>query len=133
MGLPQSYNNQVPFGKMSITAAGSTVLLSVNCGPFGGQVANRENYLAPPVPGATAQYFVIEADVNNSGNIYLLPRGKTVASNPSSIMAQIAPGGYLPFPFAAGGGPGLQPENFCLDTDAVSGTQLAYGYATLNG
>lgn len=129
MPTPMSYNGITPFGKMGITAAGTTTLLSVNCGPFGGGVPGP-NYLNPPVPGASADYFTIQADLNNSGNIYLLPRGKTASGNPTSILAQIPPGGAIPFPYAAGGGPGLTPENFCLDTDGT-GTQYAYGYAAM--
>lgn len=131
MGYPQSYNGTVPFGKMAIAAAGTTTPLSANCGSFGGQTIGT-NYLNPPVPGATAQQFTIQADQANSGNLYLLPRGKTAAGNPASIMVQIPPGGAVTFPVGLTG-PGLQPENFVLDTDAVSGTQNAYGYATLNG
>jgi hypothetical protein len=73
----------------------------------------------------------IQADPGNSGNIYLLPRGKTASANPGSIMAVIGPGGFLPFPAASMLGVGFTPENFCLDTDAASGTQYAYGYGTL--
>ena|SRR5271156_1542839 len=132
MPYPQSYNGQVPFGQMAITAAGTTTALSVNCGAFGGQISGAD-YKNPPVPGGAAQYFMIQAGLSNSGNLYLLPRGKTAAGNPASIMAILPPGSSIPFPFSAASGPGLQPENFVLDTDAVSGTQYAYGYATLNG
>jgi hypothetical protein len=131
MPIPQSYNGQVPLGKIAITAAGTTSLLSTNCGPFGGNVGGTA--LQPAVPGTAAQYFLILADQNNSGNLYLLPRGKTATGNPTSIMAIIPPGGSIPFPFSGDAGPGLQPENFCLDTDAGSGTQYAYGYATMRG
>ena len=129
MPIPMSYNGTVPLGKISITAAGSTQLLSVNCGPFGGGVPGP-NYLNPPVPGASADYFMVQAALANTGNLYLLPRGKTASANPGSILAQIGPGGSLPFPYSAGGGPGLTPENFCLDMDG-SGTQVAYGYAAM--
>lgn len=129
MGYPQSYNSQVPLGRITVTAPGATVLLSVNCGPFAGQVAGAD-YRNPPVPGGAAEYFMLQADPNNAGNLYLMPRGKTAAGNPTSIMAVLPPGSSIPFPFSAGSGPGLTPENFCLDTDA-SGT--AYGYATLAG
>jgi hypothetical protein len=72
----------------------------------------------------------IQADSANSGNIYLLPRGNTAAANPGTILAKIGPGGSLPFPAAIMSGVGFTPENFCLDTDATSGTQYAYGYGT---
>lgn len=129
MPIPNSYNGITPLGKMAITAAGTTTLLSVNCGVFGGAVGGTPSN--PPVPGQAADYFLIEADSANGGNLYLMPRGKTAAGNPTFILAQIPPGGAFPFPYSAGGGPGLQPENFCLDTDAVSGTQHAYGYAAM--
>lgn len=129
MPLPQSYNGIVPLGKIAITAAGTTTLLSVNCGPFGGAVGGTPSN--PPVPGAAADYFMIQADLNNSGNLYLMPRGKTAVGNPAAILAQLPPGSAIPFPYSSGGGPGLTPENFCLDTDAVAGTQNAYGYAAM--
>lgn len=134
MPYPQSYNGIVPLGKLAITAAGTTTPLSQNCGPFGGAITSTPpNYQNPPVPGGAADYFFIQADLNNSGSLYLMPHGKTAATNPDKILAQIGPGGQLPFPYSAGGGPGLQPENFVLDTDAVSGTQNAYGYAAMRG
>lgn len=131
MPVPQSYNGQVPLGQMAITAAGTTTLLSVNCGPFGGAIGGSPSN--PPPPGAAGEYFMIQAKASNTGNIILLPRGKTASANPASIMAVIPPGGSIPFPYSASGSPGLTPENFCLDTDAVSGTQYAYGYATMRG
>lgn len=129
MPIPQSYCGQVPLGKMSITAAGTTTQLSVNCGNFGGAIGGTASN--PPVPGASAQQFTIQADKANTGNLYLLPRGKTAAGNPASIMCQLQAGQSVTFP-AGIGGPGMQPENFCLDTDAGS-TQNAYGYATMVG
>jgi len=119
----------VPLGKLTITAAGTTVLLSANCGPLGGQpITNWQN---PPAPGQAFRFVEIQADPSNSGNLYLLPRGKTVTANPGSIIALIGPGGSLPFPNGIMAGVGITPENFCLDTDAGSGTQYAYGYGTL--
>ena len=131
MPQPKSYNGQVPFGKIAISAAGSPAPLSQNCGPFGGAVSGP-NYLNPPSPGCAAQQFTIQAFPGNSGNIYLLPRGKTAAGNPEAIFCVLFPSGAVTFPEGLGG-PGLQPENFVLDTDAGSGTQYAYGYATLVG
>jgi hypothetical protein len=73
----------------------------------------------------------IQADIANTGNLYLLPRGNTATANPGTIIAKIAPGASLPLPTGIMVGNGFVPENFCLDTDAVSGTQLAYGFGSL--
>lgn len=130
MPYPKAYDGQVPLGKMAITAAGTTTPLSVNCGNFGGAIGGTPSN--PPVPGAAAVQFTIQASAQNSGNLYLLPRGATAAGNPSLIMAVLSPGGSITFP-AGLQGPGMQPENYVLDTDAASGTQNAYGFATLPG
>ena len=131
MPMPQSYCGQVPLGRMAVTAAGTTTPLSINCGNFGGTVP-AGNYLNPPSFGQAAMQFTVQALVGNSGNLYLLPRGKTAVGNPEAIMCILGPGQSITFP-AGLQGPGMQPENFVLDTDAVSGTQYAYGYATLGG
>jgi hypothetical protein len=118
----------VPIGQLAITAAGTTTLLSANCGTYGGQTA------APGTtawtPGAAWRGMEIQADPANSGNLFLLPRGKTASANPGSIIAKIGPGGSLPFPAVAMSGIGFTPENFCLDMDGT-GTQYAYGYGIL--
>jgi hypothetical protein len=72
----------------------------------------------------------LQADIANTGNLYLLPRGNTAAGNPGVIIAKIAPGASLPLPTGVMIGAGFVPENFCLDSDA-SGTQNAYGFASL--
>jgi hypothetical protein len=61
-----------------------------------------------------------------------MPRGKTVASNPESILAVVGPGGTLAFPYSGSMGPGLLPENFAFDTDS-GGTLYFYGYAVMRG
>lgn len=123
------YNSFVPLGQLAITAAGTTTPLSANCGPYGGQVGS--DWQNPPVPGSAFRYVEIQADASNTGNLYLLPRGNTASSNPEAIMAKITPGASAPFPTGIMSGVGFTPENFVLDTDAVSGTQYAYGFATL--
>lgn len=123
------YPSFIPLGRLAITAAGTTTLLSANCGPYGGQAGG--SWQNPPLPGNAWRGMEIQADPSNSGDIYLLPRGKTAAGNPEAIMAKIGPGGSLPFPASSMIGCGFTPENFCLDTDAESGTQYAYGYGTL--
>jgi hypothetical protein len=120
------YNALVPLGKITITAAGVTVPLSVNCGPYGGQTGTYPN---PPVPGNAWRGFEIEADSGNGGKIYLLPRGKTAVANPEAILAVIGPGGSLVFPQSSMSGVGVLPENFVLDTDGTNA--VAYGYGAL--
>lgn len=130
MPLPQSYDGQVPLGKMTIAAAGTPTSLAVNCGNFGGSISGP-GYQNPGLPGGAAVQFTIQSDPSNSGNLYLMPRGKTVTANPGSIMAIIFPGGSITYPNLSTG-PGMQPENYALDTDGA-GAQVAYGFATMQG
>lgn len=123
------YGAFVPIGQLAITTPGDTVPLSFNCGPYGGQQGT--DWKNPPVPGNAWRGMEIQADPANSGNLYLLPRGKTAAGDPGSILAKIGPGGSLPFPAASMMGVGFTPENFVIDTDSSDGTQYAYGYGTL--
>jgi len=123
------YNALVPLGTLTISAIGATVPLSVNCGPYGGQT-ELGNY----VPGNAFRGFMLQASADNSGNLYLLPRGKTAAANQDLIFAVLVPGESLVFPMSGMSGIGVLPENFCLDTDAVAGEgylAVAYGYGTL--
>jgi hypothetical protein len=123
------YSSLVPLGTITITAIGATVALSVNCGNYGGQ-GSSGSY----VPGNAWRGMEITADPGNSGNIYLLPRGKTAAANPEAIFAKIGPGGSLSFPNSSMAGVGILPENFCLDTDAAAGVGykcVAWGYGTI--
>lgn len=130
MPLPQSYDGQVPLGKMTISAAGTTTSLAVNCGNFGGSISGPD-YRTPGLPGGAAVQFTIQADPANSGNLYLMPRGKTASGNPASIMAILSPGGSITYPNVSTG-PGMQPENYALDTDGA-GAQNAYGFAAMQG
>ena len=121
------YSAFVPLGSITITAAGATVALSANCGPYGGQQGTDWKNI--PVPGNAWRGMEIQADPANNGNVYLLPRGKTASANPGLIMGKIGPGGSLQFPAAVMFGVGFTPENFCLDTDGTSA--VVYGYGVL--
>ncbi len=129
MPNPQTYVSFVPLGKVAITAAGTPSPLSQNCGPLGGRITGP-SYLDPPVPGARLRQVTIQAPSTNTGALYLLPRGKTVTGNPESIMLIISIGGAATFPSGLMSESFL-PENFVLDTDAVSGTQYFYGYGVI--
>ena len=122
------FNALVPLGRLSVTVAGTTIPLSTNCGPYGGQQGTDWKNI--PVPGNAWRGFMLQAAPGNSGNIYLLPRGKTASANPESIFGVIGPGGSLQFPQSNMTGVGVLPENFVLDMDG-SGTQICYGYGTL--
>src|SRR6266568_5746457 len=129
MPNPQTYVSLVPLGKIAITAAGTPSPLSQNCGPLAGQIGGS-NYLNPPIPGSLLRQVTIQSATTNSGNLYLLPRGKTATGNPESILLQIGIGGAATSPSGLMS-ESILPENFVLDTDAVSGTQNAYGYGVI--
>lgn len=125
------YQGLVPFGKCSVTA-GTPVSLAVNCGPLGGQVVTQPGGgpSTIPVPGTSLQQCTIQADPSNGGNLYLLPRGRTLSANPTAVLLQIIPGASATFPSGLTG-PGLLPENFVIDSDG--GTCVFYGYGVLVG
>jgi hypothetical protein len=116
----------IPIGKITVAVVGTPVPLSFNCGPYGGQQGT--DWKNPPVPGMAWRFMEIQGDNDNLGNLYLLPRGKTAAGNPGSILAKIPPGGSIPFPSSVMGANGFTPENFVLDSDAVN--CVAYGYGS---
>ena len=121
--------NIQPLGKMGVTAAGTTTLLSVNCGPQAGATSNPGGQ-PPYVPflgGRPFRQFQLTADSANTGRIFLLPRGQTATGNPGSIIDVLTPGLTRTYPFGVSDSSGYLPENFCLDTDAASGTQYTYG------
>lgn len=117
------YVSTVPFGKCSITAAGTPTPLSQNCGQLQGTVAG--------IPGQVLVQITIQAATANTGNLYLLPRGNTASANPDAIMLELAAGGSVTLPVGLIDDNGYLPENFVLDTDAVSGTQYFYGFGIL--
>lgn len=117
------YANLVPLGKITVTTAGTPVLLSTNCGPQAGQVTTGPT---PPLSGQPFRGIVLTAPASgNTGNVYLLPRGKT-ASNTESIIAAIEPGTTVPIPYGTLWGSGILPENFVLDADTNG--NFVYGY-----
>ena len=125
--MPQ-FPNIVPLGKMTITTAGITVALSVNCGQQQGQVPTYGT-TSPPVSGKAMRQIVIMADKANTLNIYVLPKGKTLSSNPGLIIAAIPPGTSQPIPFGVSDSSGYLPENFVLDTDTNG--NIAYGFGVI--
>jgi hypothetical protein len=122
------YNTLVPLGAMTVSATGTTTLLSVNCGPLGGQVGNLNDYQHPPVPGTPLRQIILTN--GNVGNAYLLPRGKTAAANPESIIAYINKGATVVIPFGQPFEGGILPENFCLDADTSA--TIVYGCGVLS-
>lgn len=121
MGGP--FPNLVPLGKFTITVGG-LIQLSLNCGPQGQQLPATTGI--PAKSGRAFRGFVVMADLANTGNIYILPAGKTLAANPSLIIAAIPKGTAIPVPWGVSDSSGYLPENFCFDTD--TGNNLAYGY-----
>ena len=120
-----SYPNLAPLGLLTVTTAGTPVLLSTNCGAQSGGVGGTQT--SPPKFGRAFRQIQLTCPISNSGFVYLLPRGKTASGNPEAIMAAIAPGETQPFPYGESVSSGLVPENLVLDAD-TSGS-VVYGCA----
>jgi hypothetical protein len=121
------YPNIVPLGRITVIAVGTTTLLSVNCGPKSGSVVGTT--ISPPRPGFAFRQIRLAADKANTGQVFLLPLGKTAAANPDTIIAVIGPGQQVSIPDGVLSASGFVPENFCLDTDL--GGSVIYGCAVL--
>jgi hypothetical protein len=122
-----SYSPNIqPLGVLTVSAPGTTTLLSANCGPLaGGTVGTPSN---PPLPGTPLRQVVLQAaSPGNVGNVYVLPRGSTFAANPGSVLAVIQPNSTVPFPYGLPTANGILPENFCLDADTAGNTVYGYG------
>ena len=117
------WSNVVPLGKLTISTAGDAIPLSTNCGALQGSVSGTT--ASPNIPGQALRQIILSADAENKKNVYLLPRGSTLASNPENIIAAIAPGKTIALPFGVSTGAGYLPENFVLDTDTDD--NIAYG------
>jgi hypothetical protein len=121
------FPNIQPLGLLTVTAPGTTTALSANCGPLaGGTVGTPSN---PPLAGTALRGIVLQAAANtNVGNVYLLPRGSTLAANPGNVMAVIPPTGVpVPFPYGVLLDNGILPENLCLDADTAGNVVYGYG------
>lgn len=120
------YPNITPLGKITITTAGTTILLSVNCGPLSGAVGGTQT--SPPFPGSALRQIRLTNTAAAAGsNVYLLPRGSTASSNPANIIAIILPQQTISIPEGVMAASGFVPENYCLDIDGA-GPAIVYGY-----
>lgn len=109
----------VPLGNLVVSAAGSTVLLSSNCGPLAGQISGP-NYLNPPVPGTPLRQIILTNTAAAGGAVaYLLPRGNTAAANPGNILMAIIPQQTVAIPNGMPFENGILPENLCVDGSAA--------------
>jgi hypothetical protein len=126
------FPNLQPLGIITVSAPGTTTLLSVNCGPLGGgTVGTTAN---PPLAGTPFRSIVLQAPLTlggglqtNVGNAYLMPRGSTFTANPGNVLAVIPPGATISFPYAGLPENGILPENFCIDADTAGNTIVGYG------
>lgn len=121
-----SYPNITPLGSLTVTAPGTTTLLSANCGSLGGGSTGTPSN--PPLSGTAFRGIVLQAaSPTNVGNVYLLPRGSTFTGNPGNVIAVIPPNTIVPVPYGTLLSNGILPENFCLDADAAGNTVYGYG------
>lgn len=123
------FPNLVPLGKITVTTAGTPVLLSINSGPLAGQIGDPKNYNNPPVPGQALRQVLLSADADNTKNVYVLPRGYTASANPALIIAAIAPGQTIALPHGFLAGESLLPENFVVDADTDGGILYGVGFS----
>lgn len=125
---PNTWPTMVPLGLITLTGAGTTVNLAVNCGRMGGQVQNQGTPEVVAIPGTPFRQLVITNI--GAGVAYLLPKGKTAAANPTLVFLAIPSGVtvYLPNgqPFEGG----FLPENYDLDCSAGCSV---YGCGIING
>ncbi|MGA9566852.1 MAG: hypothetical protein WBS19_15105 [Candidatus Korobacteraceae bacterium] len=115
----------VPLGQLSVTG-GRPLLLSTNCGPLGGQAGT--DWKNPPLSGTPFRQITLTNTAGaGAGNLYLLPRGSTFASNPGIVIACILPGQTMPIPYGQPLENGILPENFALDSDSGK-SPVAYSW-----
>ena len=121
---PGTYKNLIPLGRLTVSAASATTLLSANIGPQQGQVGTQTT---PGRAGAAFRQMRLAADKGNTGQVFLMPRGLTVSANPGAILAVIGPGQQITIPDGVMAASGFLPENYCLDTDTAG--SVVYGMA----
>ena len=110
------YATLVPLGNLVVSGAGSTVLLSVNCGPLAGQLGAPGSNAG--VPGTPLRQIIL-TNSSTTATAYLLPRGSVASSAPGSIIAAIMPGATIAIPYGQPFEGGILPENFCIDGSAA--------------
>lgn len=107
----------VPLGKITIAAAGTTQLLTVNTGP----------QAARGIPTKTVRQLIFTADAANAGQVFLLPAGKTAAANPGSIIAVVPKGAGVAIPQGVMLAGSIALDSYCLDTDTAAQVVYACG------
>ena len=126
--MASRYPVLVPLGTLTVAAAGTTTLLSVNCGSMQGQLQGND-YTQPPVPGTPfRQITLINVTAATTG--FLLPRGKTASANPDLIIMALPPNVPVTLPNGQPFENGILPENFCVDGSAGC---TIYGCGIING
>lgn len=124
------FPNIQPLGTLTVSAPGTTTLLSANCGSLGGNTVGTQSN--PPLPGTRLRGIVLQAPLSlpsgtNVGNVYVLTRGSTFTGNPGNVIAVIAPGSTVSIPYGVLIENGILPENFCLDADTGGNSVIGYG------
>ena len=108
----------VPLGNLAVSAAGSTVLLSANCGPQSGQIGAPGSNAG--LPGTPFRQIILTNPAAVAGaTAYLLPRGNTASANPGNIILAIPPQQTIAVPHGQPFEGGILPENFCIDGSAA--------------
>lgn len=125
---PSAYPVIVPLGKLTLTGAGTTVNLAVNCGPQAGQVQNQGTPLVIALPGKPFRQLIL-TNVG-AGVAYLMPRGQQAALRPDLIMLAIPSGATIALPAGQPFENAFLPENFDLDCSAGCSV---YGCGIING
>lgn len=125
---PNTWPTIVPLGKITLSGAGSTVNLAVNCGPMGGQIQNQGTPQVVAIPGTPFRQLVLT--YIGAGTGFLMPKGKTAAGNPTLIIAVLVNNVPLYLPNGQPFEGGFLPENFDLDCSAGG---VVYGCGIING
>jgi hypothetical protein len=117
----------VPLGALAVATQGTTILLSLNCGPLQGKTPGPD-YNDPPVPGTPLRQIILTATGNDA---VLMPRGSTFTGNPENVIAYLPKGVPVAIPFGQPFEGGILPENFCLDIPAASASTV-YGCGVIS-
>lgn len=116
----------VPLGSLAVSTQGTTVLLSANCGPLGGQLGAPGS--GAGVPGTPFRQIILTATGNDA---VLMTRGSTFTGTVGNVVAYLPKGIPVAIPNGQPFEGGILPENYCIDVPAAAASTV-YGCGILS-